>query len=525
MDRVNSGLGFVDSEPGSQRLQASRFQDARSRGPCIHVPGVSERSPLASRLHRAASGGALIVMAGEPLSASPWWRWTVRGTALDWFGPAQASAVPADQPDILLDLHGTEDAQPLRTWRVVDAYGRPVLRASAATGTRRDRPLVSSLYLVESSGEGAGWFTLAEAHVSARHRSRGLLDALGRAVVWLVAAAIRQQHTSAPPSHPAPFQPLSPTPAVAIATRLSRARAVVRDHLASDVWAIGMTAEPIENFLSSRTVSASSWFEIPCNEGFVADPFPWPGRAGAILYERYSNKAGRASIEALVPDAGGQPQTVPLQLDVSTHLSYPFTYAEPGLVLCLPEMLWERKQLIYRLEPDAPPAVLAEVAKDVAMADPTLFRHGGLYWIAYNDADLGLHENLCLRYATRLEGPWIPHPLNPVKMDVRSSRPGGAPFTVGGTLFRPAQDCSRSYGCALVINKIVTCTPHEYQEEFVARLTPDPQGRYPDGFHTLSVTPNGILFDGKRIIFNRAIMRQRIQRQLRTTWRRLFGGA
>jgi hypothetical protein len=157
------------------------------------------------------------------------------------------------------------------------------------------------------------------------------------------------------------------------------------------------------------------------------------------------------------------------------------------------------------------------------MADPTLFRHGGLYWIAYNDADLGLHENLCLLYAKRLEGPWRPHQLNPVKMDVRSSRPGGAPFVVDGTLFRPAQDCSRSYGCALVINKVLTCTPEQYHEEPIARLTPDPAGRYPDGFHTLSITSDGILFDAKRIVFNPTIMRQRLKRQLHATWRRFQG--
>jgi hypothetical protein len=270
-------------------------------------------------------------------------------------------------------------------------------------------------------------------------------------------------------------------------------------------------------------VSATSWLETSTDEGFVADPFPWPGRDGAILYERFSNKTGRGTIEALVPVSNGERQVLPLQLNISSHLSYPFTYADQHLVLCLPEMLWERKQLIYRLEPDAPPAVHAFVAEGVAMADPTLFRHGGLYWIAYNDADLGLHENLCLLYAKRLEGPWRPHQLNPVKMDVRSSRPGGAPFVVDGTLFRPAQDCSRSYGCALVINKVLTCTPEQYHEEPIARLTPDPAGRYPDGFHTLSITSDGILFDAKRIVFNPTIMRQRLKRQLHATWRRFQG--
>jgi len=279
-----------------------------------------------------------------------------------------------------------------------------------------------------------------------------------------------------------------------------------------------MMDEPVENFLTSRAVAAKSWLEIPQNEGFVADPFPWPGREGALLYERYSTQTGRGTIEARVRDKNVGHRTVPLPLNIASHLSYPFTYAEADLVLCLPEMLWERRQLIYKLEPDAQPTVFGVVAEGVSMADPTLFRYGGFYWIAYNDVDLGLHENLCLRYATHLEGPWIPHPLNPVKMDVRSSRPGGTPFSVADTLYRPAQDCSLSYGCALVINKVITCTPLHYAEKPVARLTADPAGRYPDGLHTLSVTAGGVTFDSKRIVFNGAITLRRVQRRLQKFW-------
>jgi hypothetical protein len=449
---------------------------------------------------------------------------------LDWYGtaqvpaPAQASADAVATAEVILDLHGAEHPKVSRTWRVVDAFGCPVLRPLAVT-TPPDRSLVSSLYLIESTTDSAGWCSLAQVHLSTRRGDHALLDAVGRAVAWLVAAAVRAQRWPTKP--PAlRFEPLSPFPANRMARRMHRAKAILCDHFASDVWAITRVAEPVENFFQSRTVSATAWLEIPAVEGFVADPFPWPGRPGAILYERFSNETGRGTIEALLPDANGKREVAPLRLNIPSHLSYPSTYADADLVLCLPEMLWERRQVIYRLEPDgAAPVVHAFVAEGVAMADPTLFRRNGLYWIAYNDADLGLHENLCLLYAERLEGPWLPHPHNPVKMDVRSSRPGGTPFVVDGALFRPAQDCSHSYGCALVINKVVTCTPDRYQEEPVARLTPDPAGGYPDGLHTLSITSDGILFDGKRIVFNQAIMRQRLQRQLRTTWRRFWGNA
>jgi hypothetical protein len=442
----------------------------------------------------------------------------IRGSALDWFGPTEIFGDATDEPDILLDLHGDVAPGPQRTWRVVDASGRALLRPFSATPF--DGSLVSSLYLNEMAPSAPEWVTLAEAHVSARRSDRDLLNCLARATVWLVLAAIRGRDAERS-LRPQPFEPVSVRSMDRWGARLSRIVAEVRDRLGADVWAICTVGEPIENFLTSRAVAAQSWFEVPPGEGFVADPFPWPGCEGAMLYERYSTRTGRGTIEALVPGETGGHRTVPVQLNIPSHLSYPFTYSEPGVVLCVPEMLGERRQLIYELQPDAPPSVFCLVAEDVAMADPTLFRHGGLYWIAYNDVDLGLHENLCLRYAKNLEGPWTSHPLNPVKMDVRSSRPGGTPFSVGETLYRPAQDCSQSYGCALVINKVINCTPMQYEEEAVARLTPEPGGRYPDGLHTLSVTPLGIFFDGKRIAFSGAITWRRLQLILRRTiWRR-----
>jgi hypothetical protein len=451
-------------------------------------------------------------MVGNPVSTTPFWRWMIRSTALDWFGPTECPTTAIRTPNILLDLHGVGDADDGRIWRVVDASGRPLLKPFAATPC--DESLVCSLYLIEMVPAGSGWVTLAEAHVSARQSDRVLLNNLGRATVWLVRAAVQGLKKKGALG-PQPFEPLPTRFRDRWRARLSRAMAGLRDHLGADVWAICTVDEPIENFLTSRNVTAKSWLKIPTGEGFVADPFPWPGREGVILHERYSTRNGRGTIEALVPEADGDHRSFSLQLGIASHLSYPSTYAEPGLVLCLPEMLWERRQLIYKLEPDTPPIVFCVVAEDVAMADPTLFRHGGLYWLAYNDADLGLHENLCLRYSSRLEGPWAPHPLNPVKMDVRSSRPGGTPFTVSEVLYRPAQDCSRSYGCALVINKVSACTPTQYEEETVARLTPDPAGAYRDGLHTISITSRGILFDGKRIAFNGVITLRRAQQLMR----------
>ena len=101
-------------------------------------------------------------------------------------------------------------------------------------------------------------------------------------------------------------------------------------------------------------------------------------------------------------------------------------------------------------------------------------------------------------HARNLEGPWEPHALNPVKADIRSSRPAGTPFVHGGMLYRPAQDCSRMYGGGIVINRVVRLTPTEFAEEPAATVEPFSESPFRDGIHTLSGVGDLTLIDSKR---------------------------
>ena len=55
----------------------------------------------------------------------------------------------------------------------------------------------------------------------------------------------------------------------------------------------------------------------------------------------------------------------------------------------------------------------------------------------------------------------------------RSARPAGPIFAHEGRLYRPAQDCSRTYGGAVVIHRIEALTPEIFREVAVARLDPE----------------------------------------------------
>jgi hypothetical protein len=68
-------------------------------------------------------------------------------------------------------------------------------------------------------------------------------------------------------------------------------------------------------------------------------------------------------------------------------------------------------------------------------------------------------------------------------------------------LYRPAQDCSNTYGARVVLNRVLVLTPGAFCEEAAATVDPDPKGRYPGGLHTLSKLGNQTLIDGKRSVF------------------------
>ena len=150
----------------------------------------------------------------------------------------------------------------------------------------------------------------------------------------------------------------------------------------------------------------------------------------------------------------------------------------------------------------------------VEAADTTLFRHGGLLWIAYSDARFGIHDSLCLAWAERITGPWHPHPLNPVKIDARSSRPAGTVFLRGGDLMRPGQDCSLTYGGAVALNRIEVCTPTDYREVTVDFIRPCAGTLNPHGVHTLSAWGGRTLVDGKREWMNPSVLRYKARKRL-----------
>ena len=84
-------------------------------------------------------------------------------------------------------------------------------------------------------------------------------------------------------------------------------------------------------------------------------------------------------------------------------------------------------------------------------------------------------------------------------MDVRSARSAGALFRHGGKLYRPTQDCSRSYGYSFTLNEIVRLTPRDYEERPVRTVEPGNAASWTStivGTHTYARARSAEIVDG-----------------------------
>ncbi len=291
-----------------------------------------------------------------------------------------------------------------------------------------------------------------------------------------------------------------------------------------DVWNIGIVDAPIHTFLTPGVRPPVRWLAEPPRGSFLADPFMIETDDGpVILAEGFSYADGKGYIAALAstPEGGFGPPTPIITEPV--HLSYPYVVRHAGRIFCIPESGTARAVHCY--EATAFPYQWerrATLIEGFAALDATIFRHEGRWWLLCSEQDGTPGTTLHAWYAADLLGPWTPHAANPVKRDLGSSRPAGTPFVHEGDLYRPAQDSTRTYGGAVVINRILRLTPTTFAEEPVTTVAPYADSPYRYGLHTLSACGRFTVIDGKR---HRFIPREfrRVLGRVGSRWRKEAG--
>ncbi|HSD46846.1 MAG TPA: hypothetical protein VLB87_09480 [Pyrinomonadaceae bacterium] len=252
-------------------------------------------------------------------------------------------------------------------------------------------------------------------------------------------------------------------------------------------------------FRTSATDPNNSFYRFnhltPPKDKFWADPFPVKHEGKYfVFFEEYLYAEDRAHISVMELTKTGPTEPVPV-LKRDYHLSYPFMFQWNGRYFMIPESAANRTVELYACESFPGEWKLEKVLfEGVPARDATLFEADGVWWMFVAIADTDSSDELHLYYSSTPLGPWTPHKKNPVKSDVRNSRPAGHLFRWNGELYRPAQDSSQRYGYAMTINRVVRLTPDDFVEEEMAKILP--QWR-PDlrGTHTLNMCDDLTIID------------------------------
>lgn len=260
-------------------------------------------------------------------------------------------------------------------------------------------------------------------------------------------------------------------------------------------WNIGVLRQPIAALLEEKPNLNVRWLPAPGTGQSRSSPFGYLKNAALnVVYEKFNSSTGMGTIARLRPKPDNNLKRSRTLLEGKGHLTYPYVVEHDGTKYILPEQVSSGRVDLYLLDEEDSTATYCRTLLNEALFSPTLFQHEGRWWLMGTKkplADTLLH----VYYADGFHGPFLPHPLNPVKVDIRSSRPGGTPFVAEGELWRPARDRSREHHFRIALNRVTELTPTSFSEETVKYIEPL-SGRWSHGLRTISSAGGITLVDG-----------------------------
>lgn len=267
-------------------------------------------------------------------------------------------------------------------------------------------------------------------------------------------------------------------------------------------WHVGWRRPRGDLVRETLSMPHGGWSRLPDDGSrFFADPFliEVGGRIWMFV-EEFPYATGKGIISALEMNEAGPVGTPRPALDLPYHLSYPNVFERDGQIWMIPESassgrieLWRADEFPFRW------SHAANLVENIVAGDATLAELDGRLWLF---ASVGGHgastwDALHLWSSERLMGPWQPHAANPVVLDARSARPGGAMYRHDGALWRPAQDCSTGYGAGLSLCRVMRLDDEAFEQSVEATLRPNAD--WPGaGLHTLNVGGGFEAVDGCR---------------------------
>ena len=234
-----------------------------------------------------------------------------------------------------------------------------------------------------------------------------------------------------------------------------------------------------EGHIFTSTLSELNPVQLPKNE-FWADPFIINyQRVNYVFFENYNYKTKKGKISCGKIKASSICEIKDV-LDLDYHLSYPYIFEEQDEIYLMPETHENNRLEIYKcINFPNKWALYSTCFEGESVSDPFFYNdEQNQKWLFINknsDSHSLIYYELYIYRVDSLKCNNIePHLQNPVLIDSRTARNGGAMFKHENELYRPSQaSIDGIYGRGLNINKIEKLTIDEYCETKIATILPD----------------------------------------------------
>ncbi len=263
-------------------------------------------------------------------------------------------------------------------------------------------------------------------------------------------------------------------------------------------WNIGVLYQPIASLLGDRPSLNVRWLPSPSSGQGRATPFGYAAEEQLnVLYEKNDRRTGKSEISRLRPKRDNVLKRSRTMLKSEAHLTYPFVIEQDGRTHVLIGPGTSGGVDLFAINPANDGLEPVGTLLNEPLCAPTLFTYNGKWWLMGTRAPHE-HSALHIYHASRFEGPYRPHALQPVKQDVRSARPAGTPFVHEGTLYRPALDASSTARVCLM--KVTRLDEYGFEEEIVRTIGPLKGSAWSEGIGTLSAVGEITLISGVRTV-------------------------
>jgi hypothetical protein len=273
-------------------------------------------------------------------------------------------------------------------------------------------------------------------------------------------------------------------------------------------WIIGISEENLPDIIRSKKFDPDiNWLFKKSFNKIYGDPFFIRSEYGKIeiILEvlKFEGDYGRLALITLDEELGVS--SYKILLDTKSHLSYPFVFKEDGRYFIFPESSKNGRLSCYEYDPVSEGLIFLQDVLELPLLDSTIIKNNGKYWIfgALNDGNSGYEEHVF--FSSRLLGPYVNHPANPVKSGLDGTRSAGSFIEVDGTIYRPTQNCQKEYGDSITIYEISELTETKVTEEPYMNIELDRRNKHNKGMykiHTINYMDNFIVVDGKNWTFS-----------------------